>query len=95
MTVRKASYTVHEFQPGARGYETIVALHRIVSPDRRAETVKEMRREDASWPEGYLFKRFVVVAEGGETVAVGICNEAYWLEQQGTVHLRFEVVVTY
>ena len=66
MTVRKASYTVHEFQPGARGYETIVALHRIVSPDRRAETVKEMRREDASWPEGYLFKRFVVVAEGGK-----------------------------
>ncbi len=91
MTARKALYTLHEFQPGARGYEAIVALDRIVSPDRRAETAEEMQQEDASWPEGYLFKRFVVVAEGGETVAVGICNEAYWLEQHGMVHLHFDI----
>jgi mycothiol synthase len=91
MTVRKALYTVHEFQPGSRGYEALVALDRIVSPDRRAGTAEEMQQEDANWPEEYLFKRFVVVAEGGEAVAVGICSEAYWLEQHGTVHLYFDI----
>jgi mycothiol synthase len=91
MTVRKTRYAVHEFQPGSRGYEALVALDRIVSPGRRAGTVEEMQKEDANWPEEYLFKRFVVDAESGETVAVGICSEAYWLDQHGTVHLHFDI----
>ena len=71
--------------------QAVIALHRIVSPERRVGTVEEMRQLDADWPADWLFKRFVVVADGGEMVAVGICNEAYWLERRGTVHLHFDI----
>ncbi len=83
-------YSVLEFQGGREEYEAILALNRIVSPDSRGETVDELMEEEANWPADKLFKRFVVQTDG-EVVAAGVCFEAYWEFQAGTVHLHFEI----
>ena len=78
------------FQPSSKGYEALVALNRIVTPDRRLETAAELEQEDANWPSDSRFDRFVVYGGAGEeVVAVATCYEAYWRQQRGTVQLRF------
>ena len=83
-------YSVREFQASFQEYEAIIALNRMVSPDSRGETADELMKEEAGWPCDKLFKRFVVQADN-EVVAAGVCFEAYWQYQPGTVHLHFEI----
>ena len=85
------TYTAHIFQPSREGYEAIAALQQVVAPHRRPLTAEELQQDDADWPEDILNQQFVALDQDNHMVAFGVCYEAYWQHQPGTVHLHFDI----
>lgn len=86
-------FTIRPFQKTDSDYRGVMAVENTVWPDF-PRTVEEWKHRDATRDPQYLFRRFVVEAQG-EMVALGIYCEPWWSFKPGKFHMEVSVLPDY